>query len=640
MLGHTHYLASARTNPTVIRRLAIVGAALLSFVFFLTTLQLDINGSSHPYATDVGEIQNALPRWGTIHFTGYPLYMVVGSAFVTVLRPLGIPPAAGSSLFSAVWGAVSVGLLTALALDFDVPPPAAVITAVLFGLSTSMWLDASIAEVHTMTMALTLATLLAALRFSRHGQRRDLLWMVFLFSQGVAHQRAVAFLGPAVLVLALRQWRTLWRGLPAAFGMAILGPLTYLYLPLRAWQGATWTFGSPGEWQGFWDLVLDTKADRIIAWPHTSTEWLSRAQGTLTVLADDWPLLLLALGLLGLLCAARRDRWIETLGLFLAWAPYLALCLIIWIGRVGDAVLAAKLPVVAMSALGLAFLMAALTRRSRLAGAGAVVLGLVVAGVLWVENRPAVLAITRDPAAEATIALAAQITPPPDGRPVTLMALWGGDYWALAYAQAFRGELADLHLVDHNADFEAVLSRGDHLLTLSRNFYQLSLKWWNRRLGRAHLSSFTPGIVEIAPQPPLTSEQVPVGHNLALGNNVTVRDARLSWQSADILLLTIYWQAEADQLENYSVAVHLLAQDPPSGPQDIVAQADRLHPVDGWYPIGQWSAGEIVRDHYLLEVPAGVTVQAARLGMYQVLDGGQFHNTAWLSLPVPPLVVR
>jgi hypothetical protein len=72
----------------------------------------------------------------------------------------------------------------------------------------------------------------------------------------------------------------------------------------------------------------------------------------------------------------------------------------------------------------------------------------------------------------------------------------------------------------------------------------------------------------------------------------------------------------------------------------VVAQADRLHPVDGWYPTGRWSAGEIVRDHYLLEVPAGVTAQAARLGMYQALDGGKFRNTAWLSLPVPPLVVQ
>ena len=35
-------------------------AASLSFLLFLTTLQTYINGSENRYATDVGELQNAL----------------------------------------------------------------------------------------------------------------------------------------------------------------------------------------------------------------------------------------------------------------------------------------------------------------------------------------------------------------------------------------------------------------------------------------------------------------------------------------------------------------------------------------------------------------------------------------------------
>ena len=45
-----------------------------------------------------------------------------------------------------------------------------------------------------MTMALTLATLLWALRFQRLGEAKALFWLVFFFTQGVAHQRAVGFL--------------------------------------------------------------------------------------------------------------------------------------------------------------------------------------------------------------------------------------------------------------------------------------------------------------------------------------------------------------------------------------------------------------------------------------------------------------
>ena len=35
----------------------------ISSIIFAITLQTNINGSTHPYVTDVGELQNALPRW-------------------------------------------------------------------------------------------------------------------------------------------------------------------------------------------------------------------------------------------------------------------------------------------------------------------------------------------------------------------------------------------------------------------------------------------------------------------------------------------------------------------------------------------------------------------------------------------------
>jgi hypothetical protein len=190
---------------------AVYAAALIALIVYLSTLQLEVNGTFHPYKTDVGEIQNALPRWGTLHDSGYPLYALLGSVFVTGLRPLGILPAAGASLFSALWGAIAVGLLVRLALDLKVPALAAMTVALLFGLSTSMWVDSSIAEVHTMTMALTLGSLLAALRFGCSGQPRALYWLAFLAGQGVAHQRSFAFLGPGLLVLVLPRWRVVVR---------------------------------------------------------------------------------------------------------------------------------------------------------------------------------------------------------------------------------------------------------------------------------------------------------------------------------------------------------------------------------------------------------------------------------------------
>jgi hypothetical protein len=43
-----------------------------------------------------------------------------------------------------------------------------------------------------------------------------------------------------------------------------------------------------------------------------------------------------------------------------------------------------------------------------------------------------------------------------------------------------------------------------------------------------------------------------------------------------------------------------------------------------------------VRDHYPLQVPEGTVPRSVRLGMYHVLGNGQFENTEWVSISVPP----
>ena len=187
-MSDTSLAVASRARRALWPMLAAVAALALAML----TLQVQVNGSTSPYATDVGEIQNALPRWGTLHFTGYPLYTVTGSLAVSLLRLVGVAPAAGASLVSALWGAASVALLVALAMELGAPgrPPPA---EAWWRPSLSAWIDASIAEVHTMTMVLTVASLLLALHYRRSGARADLLWLVLAFTQGVAHQRAVAF---------------------------------------------------------------------------------------------------------------------------------------------------------------------------------------------------------------------------------------------------------------------------------------------------------------------------------------------------------------------------------------------------------------------------------------------------------------
>lgn len=598
-------------------------------------MQLVINGLTNPFTTDVGEIQNALPRWGTLHFTGYPQYTFIGSLFVTVLGWLGMTPAAAASLYSAVWGAIAIALLVWVMIELDVPTPLAVIPALLFGLSGSMWIDASLAEVHTMTMALTFGTLLTAVRFGRNGKISDMYWLAFLSGQGLAHQRAFAFMGLGLLILVIHQWRLLlnWKRLFIVIGLLLLGPFTYIYLPIRAWMGADWTFSSPGTWVGFKALILDTKADRIVSMPASANEAWARAQEILGLLNNDWPWPVWVFGLLGLFLPGRawRERW----GLTFIWLPYLILSLIIWEGRVSDALLAVKMPIIAMSAIGVAFWAQWAWQRSRVVGYVALAAMLFFAGTLFVTQRQVVLAITRDESAYELIELVAAIPPAENGRSQTIMALWGDDFWPLAYAQTFAGYFPDLNVIDHDNDFSAIIEDGDQLLTLSRTFYLRPLAWWEDMLGEVYLTAVAPEIVEIQVEPQLALPSATSAVLLDLGNGIAIQDAELVWIDNHTLQLAVTWQALQDSLSDYSIAVHLVATGLPTGPQEILIQADRNHPVAGWYPSSLWQKGEVVSDHFLLTVPTGSVPVTVRVGMYQALADGSFENSAWLSVPVP-----
>jgi hypothetical protein len=97
----------------------------------------------------------------------------------------------------------------------------------------------------------------------------------------------------------------------------------------------------------------------------------------------------------------------------------------------------------------------------------------------------------------------------------------------------------------------------------------------------------------------------------------------------------VYWQAERGELEDYSVAVHLVEEVALQSQENILAQSDATHPVSGWYPTSRWTPGEIVKDSYLLELPEEAEPVAVRLAMYQIGEGGEFENTEWITVSLP-----
>jgi hypothetical protein len=105
----THFTDSKR-----LLWLALIGAAVLLLLAYLPVVQTIPNGAEHYFMIDVGETQIVLNRWGTLHATGYPHYVITGGALVAALRLLGVSTTTAPALVSLLWGGVALGLIYAL----------------------------------------------------------------------------------------------------------------------------------------------------------------------------------------------------------------------------------------------------------------------------------------------------------------------------------------------------------------------------------------------------------------------------------------------------------------------------------------------------------------------------------------------
>ncbi len=638
--------------PALVRRAAPALAALALAGLYAATLQTHISGSfaetspqnilHNEYIKDVGEIQVALNVWGTIHHTGYPLFAILGNLFTPPLRALGIEPAAAASLYATAWGAVLLGGFALLVWRLTGRLTLAAISAALLGTARSIWLHHVIAEVYSMSLAITVLLLLVALWpapwSGAWSARRRLLWLALLGGIGVAHHRAVAFVTPG-LILAVGP--VLWRERPPwrrtalqAIGLAALGFLPYLYLPLRAWQNANWVYGEPGTLRGLWIEFSGKEADRLVKLPADAAELGDN-------LASVWRIMVHELSLPGLLAG------LICLLLAVTVAPQRRAARIVALSAAGPTLFAALyhtavLPqaVLMPTTLALAFAVAVsadwlIARRPRAAVLAPLALALWAMGLAgW--HYGTIRELVGERTGLEVIARLERL--PREGKPA-LMFPWGPRYAAASYARLVTGEYADLLMVDHKADYRALLAEGYQLYTEPETFYTYSPPWaspycpppgcepsgwWTERLGALSLTSAAPGYVRLLTVPDLIAPGEPLGEPLVYG--ITRQAAWLTCDAA-YLYLHVIWSADRQPEGDPSIFVHLTGDTPAPDPPN----ADSRHPVYGLYPFAQMAPGQRARDDFTLPRLPGMT--QVRLGLYEQTDAG-FANWGELALPV------
>ncbi len=243
------------------------------------------------------------------------------------------------------------------------------------------------------------------------------------------------------------------------------------------------------------------------------------------------------------------------------------------------------------------------------------VVGVGFAAAQFSSNAPFIESLTSDTTGLKTIALA-QHTPPGS----TLMLAWGPRYFAVGFARDVLGLLPGVRLVDHKADYNAVLQQG-MLVTPAYTFYNQPVSWWEDKIGApVYLRAVAPQLVQIDTQPELEIDANP----LVAGVFETAH--RIDCFQ-DKIILRVAWHDEETPQRDLSVFVHLL-----DGAGQVIAQDDHDAPVYGWRPLTTWVPEEVVRDIYTL--PRLPDASAIRYGLYEQRADGSFNNVITYMLPV------
>jgi len=306
--------------------LLALASAMFAAALYLRTLAPGVLGG------DSGEFQFAAWLGGFAHPTGYPLYLLLGYLW-THLLPFG-DAAWRMNAFSALWGAVAVGLLYLLALRMlQMTAPAgwpaaisrllALLAAAIFALTPTFWSQAVVAEVYTLNVALIVAILLALVTWAARGSFGALYLAAFLFGLSLAHHRTTLLWIPAIAAfvwLAYRQQDasqrlTLSPRRLVTLSLLVLAPLLlYLTIPLTA-PMTPYVHVRVGPNQTL-DLYKPTLASFLnyVTGREFQSEFrapaaaLGRVVPSLRLLAGEVTWLGVLLGMLGLVWLARRSR--------------------------------------------------------------------------------------------------------------------------------------------------------------------------------------------------------------------------------------------------------------------------------------------------------------------------------------------
>lgn len=293
-------------SPALRNWLPGIGVFALSFFLYWRTLFPTL------YTFDSAELVTGAYTLGIVHATGYPLYLLLAKLFTYL--PVG-DIAYRVNLMSAFFAALTLLILYRVILYHAKSPILSAIAVLLFGFSYYFWSETRAAEVYTLHTFFMACLLLLLFRWREGRQARVLLLFAFLYGLSFSNHMATSLMAFGFLYFLLATDAKSVFTLRNLLGMALLfslGLLPYLYLPLRFMADPPLNYArllnvDLTTLQGLrWMLTAEMFQQEMF--PYSPQEFLLETRRYLVWLWTNFLGIGAALGLLGLVAMARRDR--------------------------------------------------------------------------------------------------------------------------------------------------------------------------------------------------------------------------------------------------------------------------------------------------------------------------------------------
>src|SRR5262245_37141616 len=176
-------------NSTESGSAAIIAAAIVGTVAFWAYTKTLLPGVD---LGDTGGFQAAV-LWPEVSARqAYPLYYDLAAPFVRAVSLAN--PARGLNLFSAMFGAAAVGLLTYLCALIAESLAAEIVAGFFLAFSYTFWSQAIIAEVYTLHLTLILVSCLALYAYAQRPSRRRLAIFFGVYALGFGNHLSMILL--------------------------------------------------------------------------------------------------------------------------------------------------------------------------------------------------------------------------------------------------------------------------------------------------------------------------------------------------------------------------------------------------------------------------------------------------------------